>query len=288
MVKPVKRYAVLDIFKKDPTGTTLIIQGRRRSGKSFLISIFVKVLMAWGFYIITNFQFTDQVFKDNLGRMYYIRTARQLLEAYTNIPEGAFIVLVLDDFQAVQGSKSTQVSSKEGDKFQDFSIFQGKLGISSIYITHLNYHSQAYTNQDPRYLYKFVKPFFQWAGTRYYDIRDKALVMRKTKKIPVPNIKPLDYIHTDIGFFVFDIDFKDLWDYMAKNRGKGNRAIIRDYLARDREKEALEELKGLSWDDIALAIAIKRPKTKGSETLYNVIPRTSLYSALRRVKELLE
>jgi len=150
MVKPVKKYDILGIFRADPTGTTLVIQGKKRSGKSHIISIFCKVLISWNFYIITNFQFTDRVLNEHRGRVYYVRTATQLLEAYADIPEGAYICLVLDDFQAVKGSKSTQVSSSEGDKFQDFSIFQGKLKISSIYITHLNYHSQAYTNQDPQ------------------------------------------------------------------------------------------------------------------------------------------
>jgi len=124
-----------------------------------------------------------------------------------------------------------------------------------------------------------------WAGPKSYDIRDKATITRKCKKIPVPDIQPLDYAHEDIGFFIFDIDFKDLWDFMANHRGLGNKKIIKKYLALDKEQREIEKLRSLTWDDIALAIALKRPKTGGSEVLYNMIPRTSLYQALKRVKE---
>ena len=284
----IKKYNVLGMFEKDPTGTTLIIQGKKRSGKSHLISIFAKLLIRMGFYIITNFQFTNKTLKDHEGIIYYVGSARGLLKAYTEIPEGRNICLILDDFQAVEGSKSTQQTGKAGDKFQDFSIFQGKIRVSSIYITHLNYHSQAYTNQDPRYIFKIDKPFFYWTGPKFYDIRDKSIIRKKGVKIPVPKIDPLPYEHEDIGFFIFDVDFKDLWAFMHKFRGQGktNKQIIREYLAMDQETRDIERLKGLTWEDIALAIALKKPGVRGKDTLYNAIPRTALYPALKRVKEL--
>lgn len=278
----IKKYDILGIFKNDPTGTTLIIQGKKRAGKSHLVAIFVRLLLGMGFSIITNFQFTDQVFKRYEGRLFYITGAKEMLKAYTKIAGNG--ILLLDDFQAIKGSKSTQVQGEAGDRMADFSIFSGKMRLSLILIQHLDYTPKAITNQDPKYIYKLNKPFFYWSGSKWYPGNDKARIINKCKKIPVPDIKPLDYAHEDIGFFIFDVDFKDLWDFMARNRGKGNKKIIAEYLLLDNEKRDLERLRAMTWDDIAGAIAIKRPKINGKTQLYKIIPHNCLYPALEKYK----
>jgi len=140
----------LDLMKhfnqNDGHGNGLIIKGKVRIGKTFLLGIIAKLLILNGFYVVSNVRFADIEFVKYKGRLFYMKNAKQFFEAYLKIPVGSKIVVIFDDSQAKKGFKSTGVMTKEGEKLASFLIFIGKFESNYIYVAHQKYIPSAITD----------------------------------------------------------------------------------------------------------------------------------------------
>lgn len=268
-----------------PSGSGLILKGRVRSGKTYLIGIIAKLMLNKGWNIITNVRFANDEFVKYSGKLHYITSDLEFFKSYIEIEKTEPILLIWDDAQASQGFKSTHTIRKSGDMLQTFLIFIGKLDCNYLIVMH-NYliPDVLIDGFEPLWIYKLAKENF-WVGSREfetdYDIRMNCV------SVPVPEpsrFQGLQIVSKAIAMFEWKLDLPAMFSHCSKFEYADDlRTGIKDFLDSNADENPYAHLEKLTWTDITIAIKLKKPDVSGSMKLYEIINPNVLYSALKKV-----
>ena len=245
----------------DGHGNGLIVKGRVRSGKTYLVAIITKMLLNDGFAIITNVRFDDKVLAD-YPDLYYINDDIGYFEAYVKIPDNKPIVLVWDDIQSVQGFKSTHVSHREGDLLAKFLIFIGKFETNYIYVAHQKYIPNVITEGfDPLIIYKLNRETFYLGDSTLW--LESADIRRNCYRIPVPSperFPSLPIKSKALASFTFSLDLDGLYAHLSRyDIGEDLRRGVTEFLSTvDEHDDHFARLKKLSYKDIYTSLCLKK------------------------------
>lgn len=255
----------LDLIKHfrrfDGHGNGLIVKGRVRSGKTYLVAIITKLLLNDGFAVITNVRFNDKVLAD-YPNLFYINDDTGYFESYTKIKENTPIVLVWDDIQSVTGFKSTHVGHKEGDLLAKFLIFIGKFETNYIYVAHQKYIPNVITEGfDPLIIYKLTRESFHLGDSTLY--LDPVDIRRNCIRIPVPSpkaFKSLPIQSKAMASFTFNLDLDGLYAYLSRyDIGEDLRRGVKEFLESQGEyDDHYDKLKKLSYKDLYISLCLKK------------------------------
>lgn len=268
-------------------GNGLIVKGRPRSGKTYLLGILARLLIDNGFAVVSNVRFSDHVLDQYAGKLYYIINDLDYFKAYLDIDPGVPIVLMFDDSQAQQGMTSTGVMSKEGKKLASFLVFIGKLETNYVYVAHRDYIPHSITEGfDPVVIYKYDQPSF-WIGDRLYE--NRTLVQANCHRVMIPSpdqYQGLEILSKGTAWFNFDLDLEGLFKHLS-NRiyGENLRQGVYDFLTGNDQADPDEALKSMTQKDLIKALAYKYPDLKGSDKLYKLFNREILYDTLSDMKQ---
>lgn len=269
-------------------GNGLIIKGRVRSGKTYLVSIMARLLLESGFSVIANVRFHESVY-EQYPDLHYIINDKEFFEAFINIPDDKPIVLIFDDAQASEGFKSTHVAQKSGDSLSKFLIFIGKFEANYIYIAHQKYIPSALLDGfEPLFIYKLARETFHLCKTSTiyesnYDIKRNSYV------IPVPPpkyVEPLPILSKAIAKFSFETDLEGLYNHLADYRiGERLKEGTREFLDLTEIRKELQDLKDLTFEDIATAIFLKRGNISSGKKMREIISDVQIKRARDKLKD---
>jgi hypothetical protein len=286
-----KRFNILNHYRKfGGHGNGIIIKGRVRSGKTTLVSIFVKQLLDNGFAIISNVRFDDTEIKKYAGKLYYITSDLDYFRAYIQIIDDTPVVLVWDDAQASEGMKSTQVMTKQGNNLAKFLIFIGKLQTNYLYIAHQKYIPNVILDGfEPMIIYKLNRNSF-YVGNSLLEL-DNEIIRRNSYYVPLPDLKTipmLKILSRATAMFEWMVDLDSLFRFLSQYHiGENLKKGIIEFLEINPCDNTDEiNLKKLTWEQITIAIYLKRNgKIKGNEKLNQIINSGILYSTIDKMKK---
>lgn len=274
----------LDIVKHfqqfNSHGNGLIVKGRVRVGKTYLLGIIAKILLQNGFAIISNVKFKDYEY-DKYSNLHYITNDIEFFECYLNIPENTPIVLFWDDIQAQKGFKSTDY--EQFSKLSSFLIFIGKFETNYIYVAHQKYIPNCILEGfNPLFLYKTKKEWFYVCNELH--INDEFCSNCAISYQPTSDkFEPLDIQSKAFSRFSFDLDLEGLYNYLSqKHIGENLRKGVRDFLNKSESTDKYSHLKNLTLKEIGLAVYYKRGIV-GDSTPLNEILNPNTLSAIKKL-----
>ena len=277
--------------QNDGHGNGLIIKGKVRIGKTYLLGIITKIFIDNGFYILTNVRFEDWEFEKHKDKMTYVIDDIDFFEAFCEIPKNSKLIIMWDDAQSKPYMTSKAVMTPEGKKLASFLIFIGKFECNYVYVAHQKYIPHAITEGfNPLVIYKFKRESFLISNKVYeydYDVYSDS----ESVFVPVPKtdqFKGLDIKSVAVADFKFRLDLDSLYTHLAKYEyGEDLRRGVRDFLNSDSAiLSKSSELKSYTYVDIALSIYLKRGLIKDSTPLNQIINPNTLSEAKRKYKKL--
>ena len=284
-----KRFNILNHYTKfDSHGNGVIINGRVRSGKTTLVSIFVKQLLDNGFAVISNVRFADSVFAEYQNKLFYITSDLDFFNAYITIPDNIPMLLVWDDAQASEGMKSTQILSKSGNDLSKFLIFIGKFETNYMYIAHQKYIPDTLTRGfEPIIIYKLNRAGFYIGNSEFYT--SEYEIRRNCYYAHIPPLDKIGYLpilSKAPATFEFKLDLSALFKYLSEySIGENLKRGVAEFLKFRVESDGHTHLRSLTYQDIITALWLKRDKKlTGKEKLYQIVNPQILYSTLDKLK----
>lgn len=267
----------------DSHGNGIIVKGRVRSGKTYLLGIMARLFIEAGFVVIGNVRFSDDMLRKYAGKLYYIVTDKDYFEAYLEVPPDTPIILMFDDSQGQQGMTSTGVMTKQGKQLASWLIVCGKLETNWVYVAHRDYIPHSITTGfDPLIIWKYERSHF-WVTSKLYDTR--AEVQRYGYRVPVPSpdkFKGFDIISKGTAWFEFTLDMEAMIKHLSgQHIGDNLRLGVSEFLNGKLQGDPDQHLKDLTHKDIIKAIYYKKPEVKGSDKLYKLFNREILYDTLK-------
>lgn len=276
----------LDIVKHfqqfNSHGNGLVIKGRVRVGKTFLLGIIAKILLLNNFAIISNVRFQDYEYAKHKN-LFYITNDKEFFECYLLIPENTPIILMWDDIQAQKGFKSTDY--EQFSKLSSFLIFIGKFECNYVYVAHQKYIPNCILEGfKPLFLYKVQKPWFYVCDELH--INDEYCQNCAISYQPNPDqLKPLDIQSKAFSRFEFTLDLDGLFNYLSeKHIGENLRKGVSDFLNKSQHTDKYSHLKELTLKEIGLAIYYKRGMIKDSTSLNEIINPNTLSGIKKLIK----
>lgn len=276
----------LDIVKHfqqfNSHGNGLIIKGRVRVGKTFLLAIITKLLLLNNFAIITNVRFQDYEF-DKYSKLFYITNDKQFFECYLDIPENTPIVLIWDDIQAQKGFKSTDY--EQFSNLSSFLIFIGKFDCNYVYVAHQKYIPNCILEGfNPLFLYKVQKPWFYVCDELHIN-NDFCSNCAVSYQPDPEKFKPLDIQSKAFSRFEFTLDLDGLFNHLSNYEiGENLRLGVREFLNKSKSVDKYYNLKDLTLKEIGLAIYFKRGIVKDSTPLNEILNPNTLSSIKKLIK----
>lgn len=266
-------------------GNGLVIKGRIRVGKTYLLGIIAKLLLGNGFAIITNVRFDDSEFEKYKSRLFYISSDLEYFEHYLQIPETIPIVLMWDDIQAQSGFKSTDYD--QFTKLSQFLIFMGKFETNYVYVAHQKYIPDCILDGfEPLFIYKKAKEWFYACKELHTSMND---ICSNCVYVPQPTSKqlePLKILSKAISRFEWTLDLSNLYNYLSRKEIKENlRKGVKAYLEHSDTIGEYEHLKNLSLQEILLAIYFKRGIISGGTKLNKVFNSNTLDTVKKLIKD---
>lgn len=268
---------LIDYFKQnDGHGNGLILKGKVRIGKTFLLGILTRILLMNGFYVISNVRFADIEFEKYKNQLFYMITDKDFFEAYLQIPENSKIIVVFDDSQAKDGFTSKGVMTKEGKKLSTFLIFIGKFEANYIYVAHQKYIPNSITEGfNPLIIYKFRRSDF-YISDKLYENDNDVFSDINSYRIPVPSpdkFRGLEIKSKAIAVFDFILDLDNLISHLAKYEyGENLRLGVKDFFNQiENTDNEYNDLQSLTYTSIAKAIYLKRGYIKDATPLNEII-----------------
>jgi len=266
-------------------GNGLVIKGRVRVGKTYLLGIIAKLLLGNGFAIITNVRFADSEFEKYKGRLFYISSDLEYFEHYLTIPESIPIVLMWDDIQAQSGFKSTDYD--QFTKLSQFLIFMGKFETNYVYVAHQKYIPDCILDGfEPLFIYKKAKEWFYACRELHLTIKD---VCSKCAYVPQPKpnqLTPLKILSQAISRFEWVLDLDGLYNHLSRyDIGENLRKGTKEFLESNDGFDEFKHLKDLKLYEIALAIYFKRGIISDGTKLNKIINPNTLSETKKLIKE---
>lgn len=278
---------IIKHFKQyDGHGNGLIIKGRVRSGKTYLVSILIKLLLKNGFAVICNVRFKDGVYKKYAGRLFYIQSDIDFFKAYLKVRPDTPIILVWDDAQSSKGFKSTHVVRKEGDLLSSFLIFIGKFEANYIFIAHQKYIPDCLMDGfEPLIIYKMARHDY-WLGEGDL-LLEPSDIKRNCIRIPVPKpeiYQPLPIMSKAFARFSFGLDLDALYDHLGQfHIGEDLRKGVTEYLNEWENKNQYAHLEEMSYKDIYLALCLKKGKVLSDGCRIRELINTKIVQEARHI-----
>ena len=283
----VEKVDIIGHFRKfDCHGNGLIIKGRVRSGKTYLLGILAKLFLQNGFAVISNVRFGNEAFIDYAGRLFYINSDVAFFEAYLKVPVGMPIILMWDDIQSNEGFKSTQVITSKGNALSSFLIFIGKLDCNYIYIAHQKYIPSCILDGfEPMIIYKFVRQSFIVST----DLHEKDTDVYKdisAISVPVPrksDIEGLPILSKAVARFDFKLDLQALYDHLSRwDIGEDLRRGVAEFLGSDISSNEYDLLQELSYEKLYMAFCLKRDQLISGGSQFNEVMNPSTINQARK------
>lgn len=277
--------------QNDGHGNGLIVKGKVRIGKTYLLGIIAKILIDNDFYILTNVRFENWEFKKYKEKMTYIINDIDFFNAYCEIPENSKLVIMWDDAQSKDAFTSKGVMTPEGKKLASFLIFLGKFECNYVYVAHQKYIPHAITEGfNPLVIYKFKRESFIISNKIYENDFD-VYADQNSYFVPVPKpekFKGLDIKSKGVADFEFKLDLDSLYSHLAKfEYGEDLRRGVKDFLnSENAEISKASQLKNYSYVDMALSIYIQRGLIPDSTPLNKIFNPNTLSEAKNRYKKL--
>ena len=285
-----KRFNILSHYRKFGShGNGIIIKGRVRSGKTTLVSIFVKQMLDNGFAIISNVRFDDSELIKYAGKLHYITSDYDYFKTYSLLDGNIPVILVWDDAQASEGMKSTQVMTKQGNNLAKFLIFIGKLQTNYLYIAHQKYIPNVIMDGfEPIIIYKLNRNSFYVGNSTLY--LEESEIRHNCYFVPLPEINEntpmLKILSRATATFEWKVDLDSLYKYLSQYHiGENLKQGIQEFLTVNQNDNSDEmNLKKLTWEQIVKAIYLKRNgKIKGNEKLNEIINSGILYKVIDKL-----
>lgn len=280
-----KQLDIIEHFKQnDCHGNGLVIKGKIRVGKSYLISTLIKLLLQNGFAIISNVRFDDSEFIKYKNRLFYIKSDTQYFNYYLEIPENTPIILVWDDIQAQEGFKSTDYD--QFTKLSQFLIFMGKFDTNFIFCAHQKYVPDCILDMDLLYIYKKKREWFYVCTEFHKSLND---ICSQCAYVPQPSnkkFKPLKLYSKAFSRFEWETDLNGLYNYLSGYNIKENiRKGVSEFLNKSESTDKYSHLKALSLKEIGLAIYFKRGMIGDSTPLNEFLNPNTLSSIKKLIKK---
>lgn len=279
---------IVEHFRQnDSHGNGLIVKGGVRRGKTYLVSIIVKLLLINGFTVISNVRFNDNEFIKWKGKLFYITTDLDYFNFYLQTSENSPIVLVWDDIQAQEGFKSTD--HQQFTKLSSFLIFLGKFESNYIYVAHQKYIPDCILDGfEPLFIYKRKREWF-YACMEFHERSTDRCKDCVYVPVPLPNqVKGLDIKSKAFSRFQFVIELDKLYNHLSQYHiGEEIRKGVKEFLEKSDNEGVFDNVKNLSLKEIAMAIYFKRGIISDSTPLNEFINPNTLWDAKKLIKKLL-
>ena len=269
-------------------GNGIILKGRVRSGKTYLVGIIAKLMILKGFVIISNVRFANSEYEKYKGKIFYVSSDLDFFQHYLNIPEKTKILLIWDDAQASDGFKSTHTIRKSGDALQTFLIFIGKLETNYLILMH-NYliPYSLIDGFEPMFIYKLNRESF-YVGHKYLESNNE--VIQSCYQIPVPKpekFKGIETLTKAIAMFEWKLDLKEMFDFVSRfEYGENLRKGISDYLEQNIDlisDSKYDKLKKISYQDLYLSLCLKRNMIIPESTPINKLVNPNSIAEMKRL-----
>lgn len=276
----------LDIIKHfqqfNSHGNGLIVKGRVRVGKTYLLATITKLLIQNNFAIITNVRFENSEF-DKYKNLFYITNDKEFFECYLNIPENTPIVLIWDDIQAQKGFKSTDYA--QFTTLSSFLIFIGKFDCNYVYVAHQKYIPNCILEGfNPLFIYKTQKEWFYVCDELH--INDEYCSNCAISYQPnSANFTPLKIQSKAFSRFEFTLDLDGLFNHLSNYEiGENLRKGVREFLNKSESTDKYSHLRNLTLKEIGLAIYYKRGLIKDSTPLNKILNPNTLSDIKKLIK----
>ena len=253
-------------------GNGLFIKAGVRKGKTTICSAITKELLSeTEFYIASNVRFKNEVYELFGERLKYIVSDLDYFTYYISIPDDKPMLLIWDDAQASEGFQSTDQFSAPAKSLQRFLINIGKMETSFIYVCHRSYIPRALSEGfEPLYIHILKRGSFYLSDENFETAKEikQAVQHKKARFVQLPEWSKFKKFVLPIltrapASFEFILDHKELqniltrWD-IGEDLKRGIREFLNGQTGDDAEARLLKDLEALSYENIYLAIMLKK------------------------------